>query len=275
MGASKQLLPVYDKPMIYYPLSTLMLAGIREILVISSPEHIDGFRRLLGDGSQLGIQVQYEVQPTPAGLPQAFEIGRKFIGDDNVAMILGDNVFFGQSFQMTLEEAASRATGGTVFTYRVRDPERYGVIELDDQGTPISLAEKPTTARSNLAMTGLYFFDNQVVDIAAKLTPSARGETEIVDVIQAYLDRDQLHVQELGRGFAWLDTGTHDSLIQAGNFIEAIEKRQGLKIACVEEVAYLKGFITAEQLRQHADAMHEEYRRYLLSVIADGRPGWD
>ena len=267
VSVSKQLLPVYDKPMIYYPLSTLMLAGIREILVISSPDQIDCFKRLLGDGRRLGIDIQYAVQPNPGGLPQAYEVGREFIGDDNVAMILGDNIFFGQSFQMTLEQAASRPTGGTIFTYRVRDPQRYGVIELDDQGKPISLAEKPDNPQSNLAMTGLYFFDNKVVEIASKLKSSSRGETEIVDVIRDYLDRDELFVEGLGRGFAWLDTGTHDSLIQAGNFIEAIEKRQGLKIACVEEVAYVKGFISADQLRGLAEPIQNDYRDYLLSVL--------
>ncbi|REJ66796.1 MAG: glucose-1-phosphate thymidylyltransferase [Planctomycetota bacterium] len=267
VSVSKQLLPVYDKPMIYYPLSTLMLAGIRQILVISSPEHVAGYERLLGDGSRLGLQIQYAVQPRPDGLPQAFDIGREFIAEDNVALILGDNIFFGQSFQMTLEAAAVRPEGATIFTYRVRNPQRYGVVEMDADEKPIALAEKPSSPRSNLAVTGLYFFDNEVVDIAAQVTPSARGETEIIDVITAYLERGRLFVEGLGRGFAWLDTGTHDSLLQGSNFIAAIEKRQGLKIACVEEVAYLKGFISGDELRALAEPLDEEYRHYLLSLL--------
>ncbi|REJ97332.1 MAG: glucose-1-phosphate thymidylyltransferase [Planctomycetota bacterium] len=267
VSVSKQLLPVYDKPMIYYPLSTLMLAGIRQILVVSSPEHVAGYERLLGDGGRLGLQIQYAVQPRPDGLPQAFDIGREFIAEDNVALILGDNIFFGQSFQMTLEAAAVRPEGATIFTYRVRNPQRYGVVEMDADEKPIALAEKPSSPRSNLAVTGLYFFDNEVVDIAAQVTPSARGETEIIDVITAYLERGRLFVEGLGRGFAWLDTGTHDSLLQGSNFIAAIEKRQGLKIACVEEVAYLKGFISGDQLRALAEPLDEEYRHYLLSLL--------
>ena len=272
ISVSKQLLPVYDKPMIYYPLSTLMLAGIRQILVISSPEHVEGFRGLLGDGSHLGIEIEYAVQPRPEGLPQAFVLGREFIGEDNVAMILGDNIFYGQGFQPMLAKAAGRPSGGTVFTYFVTDPERYGVIEVDEAGRPVSLEEKPAQPRSNLAVTGLYFFDNSVAEIAAELAPSVRGETEILDVIRWYLERDKLFVQPLGRGFAWLDTGTHDSLIQAANFIETIEKRQGLKIACVEEVAFLKGFINADDVRRLAERSSNDYQQYLWALIEP--PSW-
>lgn len=267
VSVSKQLLPVYDKPMIYYPLSTLMLAGISEILIITTPDQLEGFRRLLGDGSDLGICIRYAAQSHPGGLPQAYQIGREFIGDDNVAMILGDNLFFGQSFQMTLEQAAARPTGGTIFTYRVRDPRSYGVIEIDAEGRPLSLEEKPENPKSNLAVTGLYFFDNDVISIADRLTPSARGETEIIEVVRDYLDRGALRVEELGRGFAWLDTGSHDSLMQAANFVEAIEKRQGLKVACVEEVAFVRGFISADQLRSLAEDREEHYRDYLLTVL--------
>ena len=267
VSVSKQLLPVYDKPMIYYPLSTLMLAGIQQVLIISSPEQLPGFKTLLGDGASLGIEIQYAEQPKPGGLPQAYVIGREFIGDDHVAMILGDNIFYGRGFQSILAAAGERRTGGTVFTYAVKDPQRYGVVTLDDQGRPVDLEEKPTKPRSNLAVTGLYFFDNEVVQIAEKLKPSARGETEIIEVIRSYLDRQQLNVQPLGRGFAWLDTGTHESLIQAGNFIETIEKRQGLKVACIEEVAFVKGFISANELRALADSRHGDYQAYLYSVL--------
>ncbi len=269
-AVSKQLLPVYDKPMIYYPLSTLMLAGIRDILLISTPRDIGNFERLLGDGSTLGISIQYKVQPSPDGLPQAFVLGREFVGDDNVALILGDNIFYGHDFHRMLSESASRAVGGTVFCYIVRDPERYGVIELDKEGRPTSLEEKPKQPKSNLAITGLYFFDNNVLNVAANLKPSARGETEIVDVIGTYLKAGTLHVQQLGRGFAWLDTGTHQSLMLAGAFIETIEQRQGLKIACLEEIAYLKRFITDAELEALAATMKNEYGDYLRSVLKHG-----
>ncbi len=263
---SKQLLPVYDKPMIYYPLSTLMLAGIRDILLISTPDDIGHFERLLGDGSRLGISIQYQVQHSPDGLPQAYVLARDFVGNDNVAMVLGDNIFYGHGFHQMLAAAAGRDCGGTVFTYVVKDPQRYGVLELDDEGRPIALEEKPAEPKSNLAVTGLYFFDNRVLDIAAELQPSARGETEIVDVIRAYLEIGQLYVQQLGRGFAWLDTGTHESLMSAGVFIETIERRQGLKIACLEEIAFLKGFISAEQLKALAEPLENEYGDYLRAV---------
>ena len=267
-AVSKQLLPVYDKPMIYYPLSALMLAGIREILVISTPTDIDGFRRLLGDGSSLGISIDYAVQPSPDGLPQAYVIGREFVGSDNVALVLGDNIFYGHGFQNMLAKAAGLSSGGTVFSYPVKDPQRYGVVALDERGRPVSLEEKPATPKSNLAVTGLYFFDNRVLDIAAALKPSARGETEIIDIVRAYLEMGELNVQQLTRGFAWLDTGTHESLMQAGSFIETIESRQGLKIACLEEVAYVMGFISASQLSQLAAPLNNEYGDYLRSLLA-------
>jgi glucose-1-phosphate thymidylyltransferase len=267
-AVSKQMLPVYDKPMIYYPLSTLMLAGIRDVLLISTPEHIGGFQQLLGDGSPLGIAIRYEVQPKPEGLPQAFVIARQFAGGDNVALVLGDNIFYGHNFHAMLLAAAGRETGGTVFAYTVKDPQRYGVIELDAAGAPVSLEEKPAVPKSNLVVTGLYFFDNQVLDVAADLKPSARGETEILDVVRHYMDRDQLHVQQLGRGFAWLDTGTHESLMLAGSFIETIEQRQGLKIACPEEVAYQMGFIDGRQLENLAEPLKNEYGDYLRSLLA-------
>jgi glucose-1-phosphate thymidylyltransferase len=268
---SKQLLPVYDKPMIYYPLSVLMLAGIRDILVISTPEHLPLFRRLLGDGSAWGLRLSYEEQARPEGIPQAFVIGRDFVGDDSVALILGDNIFYGYAFQRILSEAAGRETGGTVFAYPVADPERYGVVEFDEHGKALSLEEKPAKPRSNYAVTGLYLFDNRALDIAAGLTPSARGETEITDVIRAYMEGGELRVEPLGRGFAWLDTGTHESLQEAGNFIETIEKRQGLKIACVEEIAYRKGYIDEAWLRSLAAAMDKnDYGRYLLRVAGEG-----
>ena len=276
---SKQLLPVYDKPMVYYPLSTLMLAGIRDILLISTPEDIAAYQRLLGDGGPLGISIRYAVQPRPEGLAQAFLIGRDFIGRESVALILGDNIFYGQSFQRMLERAACRPTGATTFAYVVKDPERYGVVELDAEGRAVSIEEKPRQPKSPYAVTGLYFYDQQVVEIAAALRPSARGELEITDVNRTYLQRGQLHVELFSRGFAWLDTGTHESLLQAANFVQMIEQRQGLKIACIEEVAWLKGFISSDQLRDLARRQNNAYGQYLLDLLRrpglPGQPGGD
>ena len=266
---SKQLLPVYDKPMVYYPLSTLMLAGIRDILLITTPADILNYQRLLGDGSQLGLSIRYAVQPEPKGLAQAFLIGREFLGDSPTALILGDNIFYGQGFQGILMEAAANVAGATIFAYPVRDARGFGVVEIGPQGRVLSLEEKPEKPKSNLAVVGLYFYDRHVVDIAAGLKPSARGELEITDVNREYLRRGQLHCERLGRGFAWLDTGTHDALMQAANFIETIEKRQGLKVACIEEVAFNKGFISADQLRSLAVAYKTDYGRYLLERIEE------
>lgn len=270
MGISKQLLPIYDKPMIYYPLSVLMLSGIKDILVISTPTDLPGFQRLLGDGSQFGINICYEEQPSPDGLAQAFTIGADFIGNDNVSLVLGDNIFYGQHFSDNLKSAVSKDSGATVFGYHVTDPERFGVVEFGDDGKAISIEEKPLKPKSAYAVTGLYFYDNDVVDIARSIKPSPRGELEITDVNLAYLKRGDLNVEVLGRGFAWLDTGTHDSLIDAGQFVQTVEHRQGLKVACLEEIAYRQGWVSADQLIKQGEMLKKTgYGQYLLRV-ADG-----
>ncbi|EHD0099006.1 glucose-1-phosphate thymidylyltransferase RfbA [Vibrio vulnificus] len=269
-GVSKQLLPVYDKPMIYYPLSVLMLAGIREILIITTPEDQDSFKRLLGDGSNFGIELQYAIQPSPDGLAQAFIIGEEFIGDSSVCLVLGDNIFWGQNFRAKLQHAVENANlgkGATVFGYQVKDPERFGVVEFDENKRAISIEEKPSKPKSNFAVTGLYFYDNQVVKLAKEVQPSARGELEITCLNDMYLKRNQLNVELLGRGYAWLDTGTHESLLEAAQFVETIEKRQGYKVACLEEIAYMQHWLTEEQLMARGELMSKNsYGQYLLTL---------
>ena len=267
-GVSKQLLPIYDKPMIYYPISVLMLAGIREILIISTPDDMAGYQRLLGDGSQFGVHFTYEIQPSPDGLAQAFLIGESFIGDDDVCLILGDNIYFGESFSQKLERATDTTHGATVFGYQVTDPERFGVVQFDNDFNAISIEEKPEIPKSNYAVTGLYFYDNSVIEMAKKITPSERGELEITAINQLYLEQDRLKVELLGRGFAWLDTGTHESLMDASNFVHTIEKRQGLKVACLEEIAYRKGWLTKSDLQELVKPLVKTgYGQYIQRLI--------
>ena len=266
-GVSKQLLPVYDKPMVYYPISVLMLAGIREILIISTPSDISNYEQLLGDGADFGLMIEYAVQPSPGGLAQAFIIGEEFIGNSNVALVLGDNIFYGQHFSDNLNAATAKRSGATVFGYHVKDPERFGVVEFDNDGQVLSIEEKPLSPKSNYAVTGLYFYDNDVIQIAKSINPSSRGELEITDVNKAYLTRGDLKVELLGRGFAWLDTGTHDALMDASQFVQTVEHRQGLKVACLEEIAFEKGWLSKELLLTQADALKKtNYGEYLLKV---------
>ena len=269
-GVSKQLLPIYDKPMIYYPLSVLMLAGIREVLIISTPDDIDGFKRLLADGKELGIDISYAVQPSPDGLAQAFIIGEEFIGDSNVCLVLGDNIFYGQGFTPLLRQAVNRQKGATVFGYQVKDPERFGVVAFDEDKRVISIEEKPVKPKSNYAVTGLYFYDNDVIEIAKKVKPSDRGEVEITTVNQMYMERGDLNIELLGRGFAWLDTGTHESLLEAAQFVETIEKRQGYKVACLEEIALNNGWLSKEQVAEIGQSMSKNaYGQYLISLTSE------
>lgn len=266
-GTSKQLLPIYDKPMIYYPLSVLMLAGIREVLIITTPEDQANFVKLFGDGSSFGINISYTIQPSPDGLAQAFILGEEFIGEDNVSLVLGDNIFYGQHFSDKLKAATQVESGATVFGYHVNDPERFGVVDFDDNGKAVSIEEKPAVPKSNYAVTGLYFYDNNVVDIAKSIKPSSRGELEITDINVTYMQQNSLNVSLLGRGFAWLDTGTHDSLLEAGHFVQTVEHRQGLKVACIEEIAYNQGWITSEQLIEQGNNLHKTgYGQYLLKL---------
>ena len=270
-GVSKQLLPIYDKPMIYYPISVLMLAGIQDILIITTPEDKESFERLLGDGSQFGVRLQYAIQPSPDGLAQAFIIGEDFIGNSNVCLVLGDNIFYGQGFTPMLKQAVVRAKGATVFGYQVKDPERFGVVEFDEQKRAISLEEKPTHPKSHFAVTGLYFYDNEVIQIAKQVKPSERGELEITTVNQMYLERGDLNVELLGRGFAWLDTGTHASLLEAAQFVETLEKRQGYKVACLEEIAFNHGWLSKEQVLSTGQSMSKnDYGQYLISLVEQG-----
>lgn len=269
-GVSKQLLPIYDKPMVYYPISVLMLAGIRDILIISTPDDLYGFKRLLGDGSEFGVRFSYVVQPSPDGLAQAFILGEEFIGSDNCSLVLGDNIYFGQSFGQKLLQARNRKEGATVFGYQVTDPERFGVVEFDNNFKALSIEEKPLKPKSNWAVTGLYFYDNQVVDMAKQIKPSARGELEITTLNQMYLDKGNLNVEILGRGFAWLDTGTHDSLMEASQFIHTIEKRQGMKVACLEEIAFKNQWLSRDQVQETAKKLSKtEYGQYLYRLLGD------